>query len=112
MHAYAKAGWNVTYLAGSAGIALPPALGLSRKGNLYWGNMLLRGNATSFGVRADGAGGPYLLAVSRDSVLHTLPFAQLLAPSKAASESFAAASGERCDMYLCQTPHCTRGSCQ
>lgn len=62
---------------------LPPALGLSDKGNLYLGSHLLRADVASFGVRADGAGGPYLLAVTRDNVLHTLPFSGLLAPQPA-----------------------------
>lgn len=67
------------------GMELPPALGLSRKGNLYLGGHLLRAGVASFGVRAGGAGGPYLLAVTRDNVLHTLPFSGLLAPEPAPS---------------------------
>ena len=60
-------------------------LGLSAKGNLYLGGQLLRADVASFGVRAGGSGGPYLLAVTRDNVLHTLPFSGLLAPQPAPS---------------------------
>ncbi|BDA44195.1 Elongator complex protein 1 [Coccomyxa sp. Obi] len=62
------------------GTELPPALGLTEKGKLYWGRMLLWEGCTSFAVRTEGAGGPYLLFITRDNVLHTVPFTSLLAP--------------------------------
>lgn len=70
---------------------LPPALGLSEKGKLYWGPMLLWEECTSFAVRAEGAGGPYLLFITRDNVLHTLPFSTLLAPAESCGQPDAAA---------------------
>ena len=76
-------------LHGVAGMELPLALGLSCKGHLYWGSTLLRVGVSSFGVRSDGAGGPFLLAVTRDSVLHTLPFSRLLGPQAASEEATA-----------------------
>ncbi|KAK9915662.1 hypothetical protein WJX75_002381 [Coccomyxa subellipsoidea] len=74
---------------------LPPALGLSEKGKLYWGPMLLWEECTSFAVRAEGADGPYLLFITRDNVLHTLPFSTLLAPAESCGQPDAAARPAR-----------------
>ncbi|EIE25950.1 IKI3-domain-containing protein [Coccomyxa subellipsoidea C-169] len=73
--------------ASPAGGELPPVLGLSDKGKLYWGPLLLWEDCTSFAVRAEGAGGPYLLFVTRDNVLHTLPFTSLLKPTDSSPQA-------------------------
>jgi hypothetical protein len=79
---------------------LPPALGLSRKGHLFWGSTLLRADVASFGVRVDGAGGPFLLAVTRGSVLHTLAFSGLLSQQAPSDEPTASQGGRWADPSL------------
>ena len=54
-------------------------LGISERRRLYVGHQLLAEGCISAAVRADGPGGPYLLYTTADSVLHTVPLAQLQA---------------------------------
>ena len=56
-----------------------PVLGISGSRRLLLGDQLLAEGCTSAAVRADGPGGPYLLFTTTDSVLHTVPLAQLQA---------------------------------
>lgn len=48
-------------------------LGISPRGQLFWGGALLATSATSAGVRLGGAGGPHLCFTTRDNLLRTLP---------------------------------------
>ena len=57
-----------------AGPSTAPALGLSEKGQLYWGSSPIQSGCTSVAVRGQGAGGPFLLYTTRDSKMHTVPF--------------------------------------
>lgn len=63
-----------------AGEGLPQqALGISGRRALYLGERLLVEGCTSAAVRWEGAGGPYLLFITSDSVLHTVPLGRLQA---------------------------------
>ena len=55
-----------------------PVLGISERRRLLLGDKLLAEGCASAAVRADGPRGPYLLFTTTDSVLHTVPLAQLL----------------------------------
>ena len=52
-------------------------LGISRSRKLYLGKRLLAEGCTSAAVRAEGPGGPYLLFITSDNVLHTVPLSRL-----------------------------------
>lgn len=52
-------------------------LGVSRTRKLYLGKRLLAEGCTSAVVRAEGPGGPYLLFITNDNVLHTVPLSRL-----------------------------------
>lgn len=52
-------------------------LGISRSRKLYLGERLLAEGCTSAAVRAEGPGGPSLLFITSDNVLHTLPLSRL-----------------------------------
>ena len=56
---------------------LQQALGISQRKRLYLGDQMLAEGCTSAAVRTEGAGGPYLLFITSDSVLHTVPLSQL-----------------------------------
>ncbi|CAL5218701.1 g412 [Coccomyxa viridis] len=56
---------------------LHQALGISGRRRLYLGHQLLAEGCTSAVVRTEGAGGSYLLFITSDSVLHTVPLSQL-----------------------------------
>lgn len=60
-----------------AGASTAPAVGLTEGGQLYWGSAPIMGACTSVAVRERGPGGPFLLYTTRDSMMHTLPFAVL-----------------------------------
>lgn len=53
------------------------ALGISDRRRLYLGEQLLAEGCTSATVRTEGAGGAYLLFITSDSVLHTVPVSRL-----------------------------------
>lgn len=61
----------------NAGPNTAPAVGLTEGGQLYWGSAPIMGACTSVAVRGQGPGGPFLLYTTRDSMMHTLPFAVL-----------------------------------
>ncbi len=65
--------------------------------------MLLWEGCTSFAVRAEGAGGPYLLFITRDNVLHTVPFTSLLAPIDTSAHQDAPT---RCSCLSCMNNCC------
>ena len=52
-------------------------LGISGRKRLYHGDRLLAEGCTSAAVRTEGPGGPYLLFITSDSVLHTVPLSRL-----------------------------------
>ena len=52
-------------------------LGISGRKRLYHGERLLAEGCTSAAVRTEGPGGPYLLFITSDSVLHTVPLSRL-----------------------------------
>lgn len=53
------------------------ALGISRRRRLYLGDQLMTEGCTSAMLRMEGAGGPYLLFITSDNVLHTVPLSGL-----------------------------------
>lgn len=73
---------------------VPPAIGLAvPTGELYWGATLLVKDVTSFCVRTDGAGGPFLLYTTRTDQLYTYSLESLLSsvlasPSERVVSSF------------------------
>lgn len=65
---------------------VPPAIGLAvQTGELYWGATLLMKDVTSFCVRTDGAGGPFLLYTTRTDQLYTYSLESLLSLSSSSS---------------------------
>ena len=72
------------------------ALGISERRRLHLGDRLLAEGCTSAAVRADGPGGPHLLFTTTDSVLHTVPLAQLQAGAPAIGDEPAAARWSMC----------------
>ena len=68
---------------------VPPAIGLAvPTGELYWGATLLVKDVTSFYVRTDGAGGPFLLYTTRTDQLYTYSLESLLSERVVSSSSF------------------------
>lgn len=58
---------------------VPPAIGLTTGGQLYWGAALVATEVTSAQIRSGGAGGPALLYTTRKSLMYTVFFSQLSA---------------------------------
>ena len=64
---------------------LPRILGLSAKGELWWNSRHIASTVTSFALRYQGPGGPFLMYTTRNHLLRTLPLASLLATDAAGS---------------------------
>ena len=64
-------------LFGAGAGSMRQALGISRRKRLYLGDQLLAEGCTSATLRMDDAGGPYLLFITSDNVLHTVPLSCL-----------------------------------
>lgn len=71
-------------------------LGLDTAGHLYVGDTMVWGDCTSFAVRAEGAGGPFLLLITRENVLHTLPLSRLGAQGQPSVTNDDIPLAERC----------------
>ncbi|KAL4420046.1 hypothetical protein ABPG77_007485 [Micractinium sp. CCAP 211/92] len=63
--------------AAANGPAAAAALGLSPRGQLFWGTRQLASDVTSFALRHSGTGGAYLLFTTRQHQLHTASLASL-----------------------------------
>lgn len=65
----------------SSTLDLFQGLGLSPKGDLWWGVRQIASAVTSFIVRTRGPGGPFLLYTTRNHMLRTLPLSSILSSS-------------------------------
>ncbi|KAH7624735.1 putative Elongator complex protein 1 [Nannochloris sp. 'desiccata'] len=65
------------------------ALGLNSKGGLFWGSRQLAAGVTSFTLRYQGPGGPFLLYTTRNHMLRTLPLAKAIKNALLSSASSA-----------------------
>jgi len=65
------------------------ALGLNLKGELFWGSRQLAAGVTSFTLRYQGPGGPFLLYTTRNHMLRTLPLAKAIKNALLSSTSSA-----------------------
>jgi len=65
------------------------ALGLNSKGELFWGSRQLAAGITSFTLRYQGPGGPFLLYTTRNHMLRTLPLARAIKNALLSSTSSA-----------------------
>ncbi|KAK9808650.1 hypothetical protein WJX72_001296 [[Myrmecia] bisecta] len=59
------------------GPTTPPAVGLTKKGQLFWGGQLLADDCTSVVTRTSGPGGAHLLYITRTHRMHIVPFTRL-----------------------------------